>query len=109
VSRENSAGTLISVDGSLYRPQQLRSPLNFVIDLVVTAGYALWWDTRLGPRHARIASRADRLWSWSMLLPMCDLVQLAKRRFCHPLVIWANADNGQFVRAGMSILIEQYR
>jgi hypothetical protein len=43
-----------------------------------------------------------------MLLPMCHLVQLAKRRFCRPLVIWAKADNGQFVRAGMSILIEQY-
>jgi hypothetical protein len=43
-----------------------------------------------------------------MLLPMCHLVQLAKRRYCRPLVIWAKADNGQFVRAGMSILIEQY-
>jgi hypothetical protein len=75
---------------------------------LMTGGDALWWDARLGPWHARIASRADRLWSWSVLLPMCHLVQLAKRRFCRPLVIWARADNGQFVRAGMSILIEQY-
>jgi hypothetical protein len=74
----------------------------------MTAGDALWWDTNLGPRHARIATRADRKWRWSVLLPMSHLVQLAKRRFCRPLVIWAKADNGQFMRAGMSILIEQY-
>lgn len=65
-------------------------------------------DSRLGPKHARIASRADRFWPWSVLLPMCHLVQLAKRRFCRPLVTWARADNGRFLRVGMSILIESY-
>ena len=39
---------------------------------------------------------------------MCHLMQLAKRRFCRPLVIWIRADNRQFVRAGMSILIDGY-
>jgi len=74
----------------------------------MTASDALWWDTRLGPKHARITTRADRLWSWSVLLPMCHLVQLAKRRFCRPLVIWARVDSGRFLRSGMSILIEEY-
>lgn len=74
----------------------------------MTAGDALWWDRYLGPHHARDRTRADRFWAWSVLLPMCHLVQLAKGRFCRPLVIWARADNGQFVRAGMSILIESY-
>jgi hypothetical protein len=36
-------------------------------------------------------------------LPLCHLVQLAKRRYCRPLVVWARADSGRFVRAGMSI------
>jgi hypothetical protein len=35
-------------------------------------------------------------------------MQLAKGRYCRPLVIWAPADNGLFLRVGMSILIEQY-
>ena len=74
----------------------------------MTAGDALWWDRYLGPHHARDHTRADRFWAWLVLLPMCHLVQLAKGRFCRPLVIWARADNGQFVRAGMSILIESY-
>jgi len=74
----------------------------------MTASDALWWDARLGPHLALIAGRADRFWPWSALLPVCHLVQLAKRRFCRALVIWARADNGQFVRAGMSILIERY-
>jgi len=39
---------------------------------------------------------------------MCHLVQLAKRRYCRPLVTWARADNGRFLRTGMSILIENY-
>jgi hypothetical protein len=74
----------------------------------MTARDALWWDSRLGPKHAKIRSRADRLWAWSVLLPMCHLVQLAKKRYCRPLVTWARADDGRFLRAGMSILIENY-
>jgi hypothetical protein len=69
---------------------------------------ALWWDTRLGPKHAAMPTRADRFWPWAILLPLCHLVQRAKRRFCRPLVIWARADNGRFLRVGMSILIEAY-
>jgi hypothetical protein len=74
----------------------------------MTAGDALWWDRHLGPHHARDRTRADGRWVWSVLLPMSHLVQMAKRRFCRPLVIWARADNRRFVRAGMSILIEEY-
>jgi hypothetical protein len=74
----------------------------------MTASDALWWDSRLGPKHARIATRADRFWIWSVLLPMCHLTQLAQRRFCRPLVTWARTDNGRFLRVGMSILIERY-
>jgi hypothetical protein len=74
----------------------------------MTAADANWWDAHLRPHHSRMATRADRNWRWSVLLPMSHLVQLAKRRFCRPLVFWARADNGQFVRAGMSILIEEY-
>ena len=82
-----------------------------LVDLRVTdmtAGDALWWDARLGPKHAPIAARADRFWSWSVLLPLCHVVQRAKRRYCRPLVIWARTDNGRFLRVGMSILIEDY-
>lgn len=74
----------------------------------MTARDALWWDARLGPKHASIAARADRLWSWSVLLPMCHLVQRAKRRYCRSLVIWARTDAGRFLRVGMSIVIEDY-
>jgi hypothetical protein len=74
----------------------------------MTARDALWWDARLGPKHAKIRGRADRWWAWSVLLPMCHLVQLAKKRYCRPLVTWARADDGRFLRAGMSILIESY-
>jgi hypothetical protein len=74
----------------------------------MTANDAFWWDSRLGPKHAKIRHRADRFWAWSVLLPMCHLVQLAKRRYCRPLVTWARADNGRFLRTGMSILIESY-
>jgi hypothetical protein len=74
----------------------------------MTAGDALWWDTRLGPKHATMASRADRFWTWAVFLPMAHLVQLAKRRYCRPLVIWARTDAGRFLRVGMSILIEDY-
>jgi len=80
------------------------------VDLRMTdmvAGDAAWWDVRLGPKHARM-ERPDRYWSWSVLLPMCHLVQLAKRRYCRPLVIWARADSGRFLRVGMSIFIESY-
>lgn len=74
----------------------------------MNGGDAIWWDSRIGPHHLLMKGRPDRFWSWSALLPMCHLVQLAKKRFCRPLVIWARADNGLFVRAGMSILIERY-
>jgi len=74
----------------------------------MTGRDALWWDARFGPYHASIASRPDRLWSWTALLPACHLMQLAKRRYCRPLVIWARADNNQFMRVGMSIVIENY-
>jgi hypothetical protein len=81
------------------------------VDIRVTdmvANDAAWWDARLGPKHALIRSRADRFWAWSVLLPMCHLVQLAKRRHCRPLVIWARDDGGRFLRVGMSIFIESY-
>jgi len=45
-----------------------------LVDLRVTdmvASDALWWDTCLGPKHAVVATRADRLWSWAVLLPPC--------------------------------------
>ena len=77
---------------------------NRSVDIRVTdmaAGDALWWDRKFGPHHARDRKRADRFWAWSVLLPMCHLVQLTKRRYCRPLVIWARADNRRFVRAGM--------
>jgi hypothetical protein len=74
----------------------------------MVAADAAWWDARLGPKHVRMNSRADRFWPWSVLLPMCHLVQLAKRRHCRPLVVWARADNRRFLRVGMSILIEEY-
>ena len=63
---------------------------------------------RLQPYHATKSDRADRFWSWSILLPACHLVQLAHRRYCRPLVVWARADNGRYVRVAMSILIEAY-
>jgi hypothetical protein len=81
------------------------------VDIRVTdmvANDAAWWDARLGAKHALIRSRADRLWSWSVLLPMCHLVQLVKRRHCRSLVIWARDDRGRFLRVGMSIFIESY-
>src|SRR5258708_36821198 len=70
----------------------------------MTANDALWWDSRLGPKHAQIRTRADRFWPWSVLLPMCHLVQLAQRRYCRPLGTWARADNGRVLRTGMAIL-----
>lgn len=82
-----------------------------LIDIEITnmqARDALWWDRRMGPHNLRIAHRADRFWPWMGLLPMCHLTQLAQRRGCRPLVIWGQADNGQFVRVAMSIAIERY-
>ncbi len=84
---------------------------NRSVDIRVTdmvANDAAWWDARLGPKHALIQSRADRLWSWSVLLPMCHLVQLVMRRQCRSLVIWARDDRRRFLRVGMSICIESY-
>jgi hypothetical protein len=81
------------------------------VDLRVTnmsTSDALWWDARLGPKHAAVSARADRFWSWSVLLPLCHLVQRAKGRYCRPLVVWARTDSGRFLRVGMSILIEEY-
>jgi hypothetical protein len=92
------------------RAPSKRNPLRG-IDLRITdmiASDALWWDSRLGPKHAPMADRADRFWSWSVLLPLCHVVQRAKRRHCRPLVIWARTDNGRFLRVAMSILIEDY-
>jgi hypothetical protein len=88
------------------RTDQTRAVDIRMTDMV--AGDAAWWDARIGSKHARNRSRADRLWAWSVLLPLCHLVQLTKRRHCRPLVIWARADNGRFVRVGMSIFIENY-
>ena len=82
------------------------------VDIRVTnmsANDALWWDSRMGPKHAAMSARADRFWSWSVLLPLCHLVQRAKGRFCRTLVVWARTDSGRFLRVGMSILIEEYQ
>lgn len=84
---------------------------NRLIDIRITdmgGRDVAWWDMRIGARHLTMPARADRYWSWSALLPMCHLVQIAKRRSCRPLVIWARADNRRFLRVGMSILIESY-
>ena len=81
------------------------------VDVRVTdmnAADAAWWDARLGGKHVRLP-RADRYWVWSVLLPMCHVVQLAKHRHCRALVIWARDDQGRFLRVGMSILIEAIR
>ncbi len=71
------------------------------------AGDAAWWDAKVGSKQIPLP-RADRHWVWSVLLPMCHLVQLAKRRHCRALVIWARNDAGRFLRVGMSMLIESY-
>lgn len=68
---------------------------------------AAWWDATLGRKQLQLP-RADRYWIWSVLLPMCHLVQLTKRRYCRALVIWARNDHGRFLRVGMSMLIESY-
>jgi hypothetical protein len=81
------------------------------IDLRVTsmtARDAAWWDTRVGSKHVRMSGRPDRYWPWSVFLPMCHLIELAQQRYCRALVTWARADNGLFVRVGMSMLIEGY-
>jgi len=73
------------------------------VDIRVTdmnAGDACGGIESFGPSHAQDRRRADRFWAWSVLLPMCHLVQLAKRRYCRPLVIWTRADNRRFVRRG---------
>jgi hypothetical protein len=74
----------------------------------MSARDAAWWDTRIGSKHLRMSSRPDRFWPWSVLLPMCHLVQLSHRRYCRAFVVWARADNGRFLRVGMSILIDGY-
>ncbi|HTY50434.1 MAG TPA: hypothetical protein VMB48_12170 [Steroidobacteraceae bacterium] len=74
----------------------------------MTAADAWWWDRRMGPHHFRQPQRADRWWAWSVLLPACHLIQLAKQRYCRPLVIWAPIDDGRFMRVAMSIQIERY-
>jgi hypothetical protein len=101
----------MAISRGFVRKARSKADKTRLVDILTTdmiANDALWWDSRLGPKHARIASRADRFWPWSVLLPMCHLVQLAQRRFCRPLVTWARADNGRFLRVGMSILIESY-
>ncbi len=82
-----------------------------LVDIEITdmqARDAVWWDRRMGPHHLRMSHRADRFWPWMGLLPMCHLTQLSQRRACRPLVIWGQADHGQFVRVAMSIIIERY-
>jgi hypothetical protein len=74
----------------------------------MTARDAAWWDTRVGSKHVRMSGRPDRYWPWSVFLPMCHLIELAQQRHCRALVTWARADNGLFVRVGMSMLIEGY-
>jgi hypothetical protein len=75
----------------------------------MTAQDAAWWDFRVRPLHRAVnPPRADRGWFWSTLLPFAHLVQLSKRRFCRPLVIWAEDDDRQLLRVGMSIMIEHY-
>lgn len=93
------------------RQARSRVDRNRLVDLRMThmaAADALWWDRRLGPHHVKNPERADRYWPWSILLPMCHLVQRVHGRHCRPLVIWARADSGRFLRVGMSILIEAY-
>jgi hypothetical protein len=101
----------MAISRGFVRKARSKFDRTLIVDIRTTdmgANDALWWDSRLGPKHSRIHSRADRFWAWSVLLPMCHLVQLAKRRYCRPLVTWARADNGRFLRTGMSILIENY-
>jgi hypothetical protein len=74
----------------------------------MSAADAWWWDTNMGPHHVRKPQRADRWWTWSVLLPACHLIQLAKHRYCRPLVVWAPIDDGRFMRVAMSIQIERY-
>ncbi len=75
----------------------------------MTAADAAWWDYRVRPLHRMVnPQRADHNWVWSTLLPFAHLVQFAKRRFLRPIVIWAENDDGQLVRVGMSIMIERY-
>jgi hypothetical protein len=74
----------------------------------MTGNDAAWWDARMGPHHVRKPRRADRYWSWSALLLVAHLVQLSKQRHCRPLVIWARADNGLYLRVAMTIVIENY-
>ena len=74
----------------------------------MTARDAWWWDANVQPRLLLQPGRADRLWSWSTMLPACMYLQLRRGRRCRPLVVWAYADGGRLVRAAMSILIERY-
>jgi len=74
----------------------------------MTGADAAWWDARMGPHHVRKPKRADRYWTWSVLLIACHLVQLARKRHLRPLVVWARADNGRYLRVAMSIIIENY-
>lgn len=74
----------------------------------MTATDAWWWDAKVQTRLLMQSGRADRLWSWSMMLPACTYLQLRLGRRCRPLVVWACADSGRLVRAAMSILIERY-
>lgn len=74
----------------------------------MTGRDAAWWDARVQPTIALTAGRADRLWLWSAILPTFLLHQLAKKRRCRPLVLWAQRDDGRMVRAAMSFLIEGY-
>lgn len=81
------------------------------IDIRITdmrADDASWWDRKLGPYHRRDRTRADRLWVWSALLPICRVIQRRKQRTCRTLVIWARDGGRRFVRAGMAIVIEDH-
>jgi len=92
-----------------FAPARRKSGANVRIRISdMTAADAWWWDVNVQTRLVLLPGRADRLWSWTTMLPACMYVQLSKGRRCRPLVVWAYADSGRLVRAAMSILIERY-
>lgn len=74
----------------------------------MTTGDAAWWDARVQPRLVNRVDRADRFWSWLVMLPMAHLFQASQGRPCTPLVIWAYTPQNTLVRAAMAILVERF-